>query len=80
MQYADSRPSNRIEPLCGSGGKVDLYREAGMPGKDRGCASGIFFWGDKDWLGSSPRKVLTLMAAIPGWMLAGYIRHKVRQL
>ncbi len=43
MQYADSRPSNRIEPLCGSGGKVDLYREAGMPGKDRGCASGIFF-------------------------------------
>ncbi len=36
--------------------------------------------GDKDWLGSSPRKVLTLLAAIPGWMLAGYIRHKVRQL
>ena len=36
--------------------------------------------GDKDWLGSSPRKVLTILAAIPGWMLSRYIRHKVRQL
>lgn len=34
---------------------------------------------DRDWLRKSPRKILTLLAALPGLLLALYIRHKARQ-
>lgn len=34
---------------------------------------------DKNWFSNSPRKVLTLIALLPGWILTKYIRHKAGQ-
>lgn len=34
---------------------------------------------DKNWFSNSPRKVLTLIVLLPGWILTKYIRHKAGQ-
>lgn len=76
-QYLDSPRSfaklRRLEMTLRRSTWLNSYRSAIH------YVSSSMIAGNRNWLGESPRKILTILALLPGWLLTKYIRHKAAQ-